>query len=123
MTFLGNIGFTLRRSASLTMQGRKTLAEAVQPTGNGPITNASAGAAAAFATVKVVDTLGGLQDVVAKCDATGIWSVVDVPPGEFFATEVGASRQWLITVLDDLSFTVTPVTDSFPVNASSISIG
>jgi hypothetical protein len=87
--------------------------------GNGPITNVAPFVGTAGAIVLVTDSLGGAVVRRAIVDASGIWEVYDLTPGRYFATEIGSSRQWQIDVAADLSFTVTPITSSFPVNVSS----
>ncbi len=63
------------------------------------------------------------MDKWARTASSGIWEFYDLSAGVYYATEAGVSRQWRIDVAADLSFTVTPVTSSFPFNASSGDIG
>lgn len=102
---------------------RALLTLAVQPTGNGPITNTGVGSATPFAVIKILDPRGADMNIGTRADSSGIWSVYDLCPGTFYAAETAASRQWRIDVASDLSFVVTPVTSTFPGDASSGYIG
>lgn len=93
---------------------RSNLTLNAQPTGNGPISNSAPFVASAFSIINLNGRRGAQMDRVAQASAGGIWSFYDLSPGRYFATEAGVSRQWRIDVAADLSFTVTPVTSSFP---------
>lgn len=112
MANLGNIGLVFKAGPVLTCRNSLTLT--AQPTGNGPISNSAPFVASAFATINLNGRRGAQMDRVAKATSGGIWSFYDLSTGRYFATEAGVSRQWQIDVAADLSFTVTPVTSSFP---------
>jgi hypothetical protein len=114
MAFLGDIGVTTIIGLNLPGACFSALALAVQPTGNGPISNSAPFVAAAFATINLNGVKGAQMDRDAYASAAGIWEFNDLAPGTYFATEAGVSRQWRIDVAADLSFTVTPITSSFP---------
>lgn len=102
---------------------RSSLTIPVQPTGNGPISNTAPFVATPGSIVNLNGRRGAQMDKFARVDSTGIWSFYDLSAGVYYATEAGVSRQWVIEVATDLSFTVTPVTSSFPVSASSGYVG
>lgn len=112
MAALGNVGLVIKPGKILVCRNILTLP--VQPTGNGPISNSAPFVASAFATINLNGRRGAQMERVAKATAGGIWSFYDLSPGTYFATEAGVSRQWQIVVNADLTFTVTPVTSSFP---------
>lgn len=119
MTFVGNVGRVFKMKFRRT---RNYLTTEAEPAGNGPISNAAPFVATPRAIIILLGRRGARMKV-ARADASGIWSFFEVGPGRYFATEAGVSRQWQIDVAADLSFTVTPVTSSFPFNASSGDIG
>ena len=90
------------------------LSQGVGSTGNGPISNAAPFLASVGSVINVTDRGGGAVVRRAIADSSGIWQVYDLQTGPYLATELGAARQWEIDVAADLSFTVTPVTSSFP---------
>lgn len=121
MAFLGNIGQTFDDAGAL--ESYNFLTAAVQPTGNGPISNSAPFVADPFAVIVLIAVRSEVITRFAETTPGGIWSFYDLSPGRYFATEAGVSRQWQIDVAADLSFTITPVTSSFPFNASSGYIG
>ena len=121
MAFIGDEGLLF--SGNTPIVNRSTLTLLVQPTGNGPISNAAPFIASPGSIVNLNGRRGAQMDRVAEVDSTGIWSFYDLSPGKYFATEAGVSRQWRIDVAADLSFTVTPELSSFPTNASTGYIG
>lgn len=123
MAALGDVGLVFPNRSALFIACRNILTLPVQPTGNGPISNAAPFLADVGSIVNLNGRRGTQMDRIAEVDSTGIWSFYDLSPGTYFATEAGVSRQWQIVVAGDLSFTVTPVTSSFPFNASSGYIG
>jgi hypothetical protein len=106
----GNIG---RVIPIALIEPRNALTLAVQPTGNGPISNSAPFVASAEGIIILLGFRGARMNS-AKANSSGIWSFYDLSPGTYYATEAGVSRQWVIVVAGDLSFTVTPVTSSFP---------
>lgn len=120
MAARGNIARVVPLYAVLHCRSSLTLD--VQPTGNGPISNAAPFVANPEGIVILLGFRGARMGSV-KANNSGIWSFYDLSPGTYYATEAGVSRQWQIVVAGDLSFTVTPVTSSFPFNASSGYIG
>jgi hypothetical protein len=93
---------------------RSSLTIPVQPTGNGPISNTAPFVASPRSIVNLNGRRGAQMDKFARVSSSGVWSFYDLSAGTYYATEAGVSRQWLIEVANDLSFTVTPVTSSFP---------
>lgn len=116
----GDVGLVVRAEIQLICRNALTLV--VQPTGNGPISNAAPYVADAFATINLNGFRGAQMDRDAKADASGIWSFYDLSPGVYLATQAGVSRQWQIVVAADLTFTVTALTESFPINTSCIAL-
>ena len=121
MAALGNIGLVFPTPKIIICRNILTLG--AQPTGNGPISNSAPFVADPFSIINLNGRRGAQMERVAQASALGIWSFYDLSPGLYFATEAGVSRQWQIDVATDLTFTVTPVTSSFPFNASSGDIG
>jgi hypothetical protein len=119
---MADIGDAIRVIPILPFTYRNAIANNAQPTGNGPIQNAAPFLAAPGAAMQCIDRNGALN-YRATANSSGVWSFYELGPGSYYVNEANASRQWIINVAADLSFTVTPVTSSFPVNASSISIG
>jgi hypothetical protein len=118
MTYRGDIGLVM--PYNVIEVSRSVLTIPVQPTGNGPISNSAPYLATPGSVINLNGRRGAQMDRVAGfANPSGIWSFYDLSPGTYFATEAGVSRQWQIDVAADLSFTVTPITSSFPVNASS----
>jgi hypothetical protein len=111
MTDRGNVGLVCQLPPPNIC--RSYLTVAVQPTGNGPISNAAPFVATAGALINL-NGLRGAQMDKTTANSSGIWSFYDLSTGRYFATEAGRSRQWQIDVAADLSFTVTPITSSFP---------
>jgi hypothetical protein len=111
MAALGNVGLAFARRDPII--NRSTLTLLVQPTGNGPIQPSAPFLATSGSVVNLNGRRGAQMDRDASADA-GVWTFQDLSPGIYYATEAGVSRQWLIEVAADLSFTVTPVTSSFP---------
>lgn len=121
MADLGDKG-QLCDSASGVLVCWSNLTFGVQPTGNGPISNAAPFVADSESIIILLGRRGArMNSTVAS--PSGIWTFYDLSPGTYLATQAGKSRQWQIDVAADLSFTVTPITSSFPVNVSSIDIG
>lgn len=120
MTDRGDVGLVLKVGKQLIARNSLTLP--VQPTGNGPISNTAPYVADAYSTINLNGFRGAQMDRVAKASAGGIWSFYDLSPGTYFATQAGLSRQWRIIVATDLSFTVEPITSSFPINTSCIAL-
>lgn len=116
----GDVGLVFK--LGLVSISRSNLTLSVQPTGNGPISNSAPYVADAFSTINLNGFRGAQMDRVAKASAGGIWSFYDLSPGTYFATQAGVSRQWQIVVADDLTFTVTAITSSFPINTSCIAL-
>lgn len=112
MAALGDVGATYCRAGWLTSRNAATLA--AQTGGNGPISNSAPFTGTPFSTVILTDARGALLERWSFVDAGGLWYFYDLSPGTYFATEAGVSRQWQIVVNADLTFTVTPVTSSFP---------
>jgi hypothetical protein len=108
---LGNIGRVIPLFPIIWTRNSLTLD--CQPTGNGPISNSAPFVAAAGGIVILLGFRGARMDSTTA-NGSGIWSFYDLSPGTYYATEAGVSRQWVIEVAGDLSFTVTPVTSSFP---------
>lgn len=111
MADLGDVGLgTLATTQSVARSG---LTLAVQPTGNGPISNAAPFVADSRGVVILLGRRGARMDAT-RANVSGIWSFYDLSQGIYFATQAAASRQWRIDVAADLSFTVTPISSSFP---------
>ena len=122
MAFLGNAGLVLLHPPLLIC--RHSLTVGCQPTGNGPISNVAPFLSSPNSAINLIGVRAEQIDrMAAFANATGIWSFFDLSLGIYFASEAGASRQWQIDVAADLTFTVTPITSSFPQDVSSISIG
>ena len=114
MADLGDVGTTiLLRVGARMLRCRAALNIAIQPNGNGPISNTAPFVATPNAIVNLNGARGAQMDRWSKVDANGLWYFVDLAPGTYFATEAGVSRQWQIDVAADLSFTVTPITSTF----------
>lgn len=107
----GNVGLVCYQPPANVC--RLYLTVAVQPTGNGPISNSAPFVASPGALINLNGRRGAQTDKTTA-NASGIWSFYDLSVGRYFASEAGAARQWQIDVAADLSFTVTPVTSSFP---------
>jgi hypothetical protein len=115
MAFIGNVGRVFKQKLRRT---RNYLTLGAEPDGNGPISNVAPYVADPRSIIILLGRRGARMKV-ARANGSGIWSFYEVGPGRYYATEAGVSRQWQIDVAADLSFTVTPITSSFPVNVSS----
>jgi hypothetical protein len=115
MAFIGNVGRVFKGKFRRV---RNFLTLGAEPAGNGPISNVAPYVADPRSIIILLGRRGARMKV-ARANGSGIWSFFEVGPGRYFATEAGVSRQWQIDVAADLSFTVTPITSSFPVNVSS----
>lgn len=113
MAFLGDVGLVFPIRCRYVILCRDSLTLGVQPTGNGPISNAAPFLATANSIINLNGRRGAQMDRT-RANASGVWSFFDLSPGTYFATEAGVSRQWQIVVNADLTFTVTAVTSSFP---------
>ena len=115
MAYLGDVGTTiLLRVGARMLRSYAALTLGAQPTGNGPIIPSAPFIATPGNIVNLNGRRGAQMDRWSKVDSAGLWYFYDLSPGIYYATEAGVSRQWLIDVATNLTWTVTPVTSSFP---------
>lgn len=99
------------------LYSRNFLTLAIQPNGNGPITNTGLTPATANGLI-VADHSGGARTDTTRANGSGIWSFYDLQIGRYTAVDVVTNGQWFIDVAADGSFTVTenpgaPVTTAY----------